>query len=466
MLFPTLDYFVFLAGVAGIHWAFTRSTFRTLWLLGASVVFYSAWNPHDLPLLLLVVAVAWIGGRQVAATSGNPRRAWLWASTLALVTPLVFFKYTSFVTTNLNLLFSDIPALPRQHLPIGISFYTFQAIAYVIDVSRGQQPERRLDRFTCFLLFFPHLVAGPILRAATLLSQLGAARALDREDLAAGFLRLGTGLIKKVLIADVLRVGIVDAVFMDPGKFTGLEVLVALYAYTLQIYCDFSGYTDFAIGSARLLGFRIPENFDRPYQALSVAEYWRRWHMTLSRWVQDYVYYPLGGSRIGGWRVYRNIMLTLLILAIWHGANWTFVVYGLIHGAAVSVNRAMVQRRKRLGEELDPGPGGILWRWIVTFHFVVLARILFRADDLAQAKALAAQLLDPVWALPRYSFHAWAVLILGYLLHLSPRSWRDRLYVEAGRLPGPVWGLVLVVVAWLCVELGVGDTLAFIYYEF
>lgn len=218
-------------------------------------------------------------------------------ASVAILGPLVFYKYVAFIGETLHAAVPAIPAPPRQHLPIGISFYSFQALAYVLDCRRGQAPEASAVRFSTFLLFFPHLVAGPILRAKDLLAQLAAERSLSREDVGWAVSRLCSGLVKKLLVADVLRVGIVDSVFIDPAQFTASEVLCALYAYTLQIYCDFSGYTDFALGSARLFGFRIPENFDRPYQALSVAGYWRRWHITLSDWVRDYVYYPMGGSR-------------------------------------------------------------------------------------------------------------------------------------------------------------------------
>ena len=369
------------------------------------------------------------------------------------------------VLDNLRLIWPDAPAPVRGHLPIGISFYSFQALAYVIDVHRGQKPERDPVRFTTFLLFFPHLVAGPILRASTLLAQLAEDRRLTREDVGLAAVRLTTGLVKKVLVADVLRLGMVDSVFTDPGRFTGPEVLVALYAYSLQIYCDFSGYTDFAIGSARLFGFHIPENFDRPYQALSVANYWRRWHITLSDWVRDYVYYPMGGSRGGGLRPYRNTFVTLLILGFWHGANWTFLVYGLLHGAAVSLNRWW----KKSGPGASQGELGVpgkAWRWLITFHFVVLARILFRADDLSQAWDVTRALLHFSPSLPRFAPHAWVVLVLGYVAHLTPRSWAAALRRHVIALPAPVWGVLTALVAWACALWGPGDTLAFIYYDF
>lgn len=455
MLFQTFDYFLFLPLVAAVHWRLGRG--RTAWLLAASLAFYIAWNPKDFVILAAVTALAYGGGLLL-----HRRPGWLPAVVLALLAPLFWFKYAGFVTENLAILLPGMPVVQGGHLPIGISFYTFQAIGYVVDTRRGQAPERSPVVFSSFLLFFPHLVAGPILRAHNLIGQLRAERSLSAEDVGEGITRLARGLIKKLLIADVLSVGIVETVILEPERFTGPEVLVALYAYTLQIYCDFSGYTDLAIGSARLLGFRIPENFRRPYQALSVGDYWRRWHITLSDWVRDYVYYPMGGSRVGGWKTYRNTFLTLLILAVWHKAAWTFVLYGLLHGAAVSLNR-LFRRQK------DAGPLGFFgvgWRWLATFHFVVLARILFIADDLDHAGRIAAALGRVEWVMPRYSPHALAVLAVAYLIHLTPAGWTEGLRARVAALPAPALGVALALVAWACAAWGVGDTLTFVYYEF
>jgi D-alanyl-lipoteichoic acid acyltransferase DltB (MBOAT superfamily) len=465
MLFPTFDYFLFLPLVALVHWVLRANGLRTAWLLVVSLVFYASWNPIDTLLLLGIVGLAYVSGRVISGLSEARRRPALLAAALVMLSPLLFYKYAGFFLENLRMVWPDAPPPPTTHFPIGISFYSFQALAYVIDVRRGQAPEKDPIRFCTFLLFFPHLVAGPILRASALLTQLAAPRTLLPSDVGEGLARIGVGLVKKVLVADVLRLGMVDSVFTDPGSFTGLEVMVALYAFTLQIYCDFSGYTDFAVGSARLFGFKMPENFDRPYQALSVASYWRRWHMTLSDWVRDYVYYPLGGSRGGGFAPYRNTFITLLILGFWHGANWTFVVYGLLHGAAVGLNRWW--RTDGPGKTLPaPGPFGIAWRWMLTFHFVVLARILFRADDLTQSWALVKALGNTVLAMPRFSYHAWAVLLLGYAVHFTPTSWARLARERFATLPAPAWGLALAAAGWACVRWRVGDNLAFIYYDF
>lgn len=465
MLFPTFDYFLFLPLVSCLHWALRGRGLRTGWLFAASLVFYASWNPVDTVLLGVIITLAYGLGRAIEGLPEARRGGAVGAGALLLLSPLLYYKYFGFLLENIRVVWPDAPPPPDTHLPIGISFYSFQALAYVIDVRRGQVAEKNPVRFATFLLFFPHLVAGPILRASTLLSQLDSDRTLTRTDVGEGLARLVTGLVKKVLVADVLQLGIVDSVFTDPQSFTGLEILVALYAYTLQIYCDFSGYTDFAVGSARLFGIRVPENFDRPYQALSVANYWRRWHMTLSDWVRDYVYYPMGGSRGGGWRPYRNTYTTLLILGFWHGANWTFLVYGLLHGTAVSINRWW--KKSGPGATLpEPGPLGTLWRWALTFHFVVLARILFRADDLSQAWELTRALGDVSLSLPRFAPHAWIVLVAGYVVHLTPRGWVPALRQRFAALPAPVWGVMIAAAGYACARWGPGDTLAFIYYDF
>ena len=465
MLFPTFDYFLFLPLVALIHWALRQNGLRTGWLLVTSLVFYASWNPVDTLLLVAVVAMAYGLGRYVGGLSEERRGRAVGLASLLLLAPLFYYKYAAFLLDNIRLVWPDAPAPPATHLPIGVSFYSFQALAYVIDVRRGQAAEKDPVRFATFLLFFPHLVAGPILRAQALLSQLASPRTLSRDDVGEALARLGTGLVKKVLVADVLRLGMVDSVFTDPSSFTGLEVLVALYAYSLQIYCDFSGYTDFAVGSARLFGIRVPENFDRPYQALSVANYWRRWHITLSDWVRDYVYYPMGGSRGGGWRPYRNTFVTLLILGFWHGANWTFLVYGLLHGCAVSLNRWWKKDGPGAAQG-EPRGFGVAWRWLLTFHFVVIARILFRAENLTQAWELTKSLGNLALVMPRFAPHAWAVLLVGYALHFTPTSWVGPARARFAGLPAPVWGLALAAAGFACVRWGPGDTLAFIYYDF
>ncbi|MFT4978369.1 MAG: alginate O-acetyltransferase complex protein AlgI, partial [Myxococcota bacterium] len=319
-----------------------------------------------------------------------------------------------------------------------------------------------------FLAFFPQLVAGPIVRYRELMPQLTAARPLLRSgDVGEGLFRITKGMVKKLLIADLLKASMVDPVFAAPETYSSIEVLVALYAYTLQIYYDFSAYTDIAIGSALLFGIRLPENFRRPYRALSVAEFWRRWHLTLSNWVRDYIYYPLGGSRTDAeWKVYRNILLTMVTIGLWHGASWSFVIYGILHGTAVSINR---WQRLRTGRNtFDPvdSTWGWIWRFALTFHFIVLCRILFRAEDLAAAGSIVERLLDWSWLLPRFPLTVWLVFVLGYAIHFSPVSWLDGLQRHFQALSPTQQATIAVLAAAACWTMGTGDQLAFIYYQF
>ncbi len=300
---------------------------------------------------------------------------------------LCVFKYLGFFVSEVDGALNSVglgSPLPLVQivLPIGISFFTFQAISYVVDVYRGETRAASLGDVAILQAFFPHLVAGPIVRANELLPQLRTPRD-PREVLAGpGLFLIAGGLVKKTVVADELARNIVDPVFNDPRRTSGLEVLFAIYGFAAQIYCDFSGYTDMAIGTALLLGFQLPQNFNGPYLALSLQDFWRRWHMTLSRWLRDYLYIPLGGNRDGERRTYRNLMLTMLLGGLWHGAAWTFVIWGGIHGGALSagtLGRAGAGASFRLP----------IWlAWLITFHVVCLAWVFFRSPDLSTAFAM------------------------------------------------------------------------------
>ena len=477
VLFHSLDYIVFLPLTALIFWGVARE--HRLVVLGlASLLFYGSWNPAYLPVMILVITVGWLGGQWIASWrnfTGTSIRQIVVMGLLLL--PLLFFKYWDWIAENIEAAIglTGIGAeFPRVGLvlPVGISFFSFQALAYVIDVARKARKgedaaEHDLWRFTTFQTFFPQLVAGPIVRRKQLLPQLTQLPPLGRDQVGAGIYRIARGFAKKVLVADVMRVSMVDPVFADPSRFTGLELLVALYAYTLQIYYDFSGYTDIAIGSARLFGIELPENFDRPYKATTVAGFWRRWHITLSNWVRDYIYFPLGGARVDKpWKVYRNLMATMLIIGIWHGASWNFVVYGLLHGTATSINRYL---RKKNGTRLDdplPGWWAWFWRWALTFHFVVLARILFRAEDLPKSWKLLVGLFDPTFVMPRFAPLAWLVLFAGYAVHFTPTRWSDDSEAWFERQKPVVWAAICAIVGAAVFQMGTGEHLAFVYYQF
>ncbi|MBK6577135.1 MAG: MBOAT family protein [Sandaracinaceae bacterium] len=359
MLFNSLDYFVFLALAVAGFWALARHRVaRLAFIVVASCLFYMAANPKYILLVLLSTVVDYVIGLQLGATEDERKRRVLLVCSLAFnLGILAVFKYFDFWSSATASMASVLfgvefsPFLLRWALPVGISFYTFQTMSYSIDVYRRTlEPKRSLLEFTAFVMFFPQLVAGPIVRASEFLPQLDGEPTLRREQVSRGLFLIGTGLVKKVAVADYLSANLVDRVFAQPELYTGTEVVIALYAFTMQIYCDFSGYTDMARGSALLMGFEIPENFDRPYQATNPAEFWRRWHMTLSRWLRDYLYFPLGGSRGGPVRAYFNLWLTMMLIGMWHGAAWTFVLYGFLQATVMVIHRFVVRHTGGAGK--------------------------------------------------------------------------------------------------------------------
>ena len=552
MLFPTLDYLLFLLPVLVVFWAIAhRPTARVVWLLLASYFFYMA-GPKTSPLptpwyfvsLLLISTVLdytcghWIARFAPAADSDNPdiartarrqRNLLLTISVSGNLGLLAYFKYTDFFVAT----FGDVaralgigwvePSL-NVVLPLGISFYTFQSLSYTIDIWRGRlTPEPSFRKFALFVTFFPQLVAGPIVRASELLPQLHRRPKLDAVRMEEGLFRINKGLFKKVVLGDWIAASFTDAIFTNPEAYTGPEIMLALYAFTLQLYADFSGYSDIAIGSARLLGFDIPENFDRPYQARNLGEFWRRWHMTLSTWLRDYLFFPLGGSRGSTGRTYFNLWLTMFLVGMWHykiGTSWNFVIYANIHGLGMLFNRWNRTRdRERSAASKAAGWGiamvllgvvsALACRWILdldpelaigvgvfaavmflvvtllpmtggklntavhiglTFHFSVLSRIFFRSPDFPTAKSLIAQLLsfDGSWIRPGLlPTELWIVLILGTAYHWTPKRWVDVIAWDYfRRIPGPVLGALMAALALGLMHILAGAPKAFVYFQF
>ncbi len=481
MLFNSVLYLYFLTvAVFGswllVRWQYARFTF----LAAFSCLFYAAAcvtmgiSPKFLLLILSSTCWDYCVARLLERTPDAAkirRRVLLLASVGMNLTLLCYFKYLNFFLQNFAAAAQGVGldvVIPvfKIILPVGISFYTFQTMSYCIDVYRREIPaERNFLRFLVFSTFFPQLVAGPIVRAHKLLPQLRAGPQLSADQVSDAVFRITRGLAKKVVVADYLAVNLVDRVFSHPHVYTSAETWVALYAYTMQIYCDFSGYTDVAIGSAQLLGYQLPENFHRPYQARSVAEFWRRWHMTLSTWLRHYVFFPLGGSRGPVWKAHRNTIITLVLIGLWHGANWTFVLYGLIHGIAIAVNRTLHRRQK---PEFHASLRGwsVVWRIALTFHFVVLARVLFRAPSLHGAGEVWNALWTQGWGLANISRGTWLILLASYTWHWLPVAWPERLRLRFGALPGYVQGLALACVAVGLAAVAETAVVPFIYFQF
>jgi alginate O-acetyltransferase complex protein AlgI len=473
MNFHSLDYLLFLALVLSGYWLLARHhLLRLLLVVVASCIFYMAWQPHYVVLLLAATVVDYSAGRAMAiAKSRRAKRAWLLLSLAANLGLLGVFKYYNFFAGATADLLGAIglhvqPAHLDVLLPVGISFYTFECLSYTIDIYRGRlEPTRSFPKFAFFVTFFPHLVAGPIVRPGDLLPQLDKRPRVTTALVGEGLFLIATGLIKKVAIADYLAVNLVDRVFDDPSAYHAPEVLLALYAYTMQIYCDFSGYTDVARGSAKLFGLQLPENFDRPYQAASPAEFWRRWHMTLSTWLRDYLYYPLGGSRVSPGRAYFNLGLTMFLIGLWHGAAWTFVVYGLLQAAAMVIHRYFYRRAGRSAETVDP-----VWlhalKVIGTLHFVVLSRVFFRAADMQNASDVGSQLLEGTLSIGHVPATVLVVLALGYAAHYTPRELYRSLQLRFAQLPAPVQGAVLAAIGGGLMLVASEDVVPYIYFQF
>jgi len=454
---------IFFTVVLALSWAFMPRPGLWKWfIVGASYVFYAAANWRFCLLLggmtLGNQAAALLLGR----TEGERSRKWLVGAAVALdLAVLAVFKYYGFFVINAGRVLGDVGlSLPLPlltiALPVGVSFFTFQAISYVVDVKRRLvEPARTLD-FAVYLSFFSHLVAGPIVRAREFLPQLATPRDPRRVAVGAGVALIALGLVKKVVIADYLARTVVDPVFAVPQSYSGPDAWLAAYAYTAQIYCDFSGYTDMAIGLALLMGFVFPQNFRSPYRAIGFQDFWRRWHMTLSRFLRDFLYIPLGGNRHGKWRTYLNLMLTMLLGGLWHGAAWTFVIWGAFHGVGLAVERAFAGRL--------PGPRWL--KWLITFHLVVLGWIIFRSQSIGLAVDFLEQLVQPGAATLLSAPVAVAiVLVIG--LQLVPPRPLERLEIAIARLRPVVLSVGLaVVMAFVGATVSGQGVAPFIYFRF
>jgi len=397
MPFNSMPFFVGLSVVAAVLFALPHR-WRWAWLLAASYGYYMTWQPVAAIALVAVTALVYEMARAIAgATSPRMRRGVLAMAVVSAAAPLMVLKYAGFLNEGLSQVASLVGltyhvAPVHLLLPVGISFFTFKALAYVIDVYRGAPPERHAGRLALYIAFFPQILAGPIERPTRFLSQLETAGRWDVQRIIAGMKRALWGLFTKVVIADNLAV-LVNRVYDSPADQTGVSLLIATYLFAFQILCDFSGYTDMAIGVAKILGFTTMENFKRPYFATSIADFWRRWHISLSSWFRDYLYIPLGGSRVTPVRWALNILVVFLVSGLWHGANWTFVVWGGLLGAYLVIGRVTAGVRARLGGVLRLAPGSVAVRVasaVATFHLIALAWVFFRASTIGDAVAVVA----------------------------------------------------------------------------
>ncbi|MFO1069965.1 MAG: MBOAT family O-acyltransferase [Geminicoccaceae bacterium] len=399
MLFIEGRFFLFFAIVFAVYWLLPGNRGRKLWLLGVSYLFYSAWDWRFLLLMIGITLVDWWVGARLGDTRDPVARHRL--VLLALVVNLgnlFFFKYFNFFADSL-VQFLDLFGATASWttlnivLPVGISFYTFHMLSYVIDVYRGElAPRKSLLDVALFAAFFPQLVAGPILRASQFLPQFDSMRSFADVRVRACLTLFLIGYIKKACVSDNIS-PFVDPVFLDPAAYTADAIVGAVLLYAVQIYCDFSGYTDMALASAGLLGFYLPPNFDWPYLSRNISEFWRRWHISLSTWLRDYLYIPLGGNRHGPLMRYRNLMITMVLGGLWHGASWNFVIWGTMHGGALALHHAARDfLSPRLGRPDPKGVTGAVWALLgiaLTFWWTCFAWIFFRAVELGQSLPIA-----------------------------------------------------------------------------
>ena len=465
MVFSDPQFFVFFAGYLLLHFIVPNS-FRLWLIIIGSAIFYAFWRIEYLWIPFELTLVAWAGTiwTMHAEAGSRSRRVRLTLTLIALFLPLALVKYAFFVTAGIvePILGWRLPWTPelKWALPLGISFVTFTLTAYVVDVVRGRFGlVRDLRLLLAYVLFFPHLVAGPILRPHELIPQLKQDRDPRGARFTLGFAIFTLGLVKKTVFADPIS-NVVDAVYAANAAPTGWEYLLAIYGFSMQIYCDFSGYTDMAIGVAYILRIRLPTNFLRPYTAVSIVEFWRRWHISLSHWLRDYLYIPLGGNRLGPARQVANIVVTMLLGGLWHGANWTFVIWGALHGIGLAVvHQWRVWTKWRL-----PDWVGIL----ITFHFVTILWVFFRAADLGIAFRVLAGPLSAPWPdapafASRYGFEL-ALLAIFLLTHRWDRHSLLRLKLK--RIPRAALYPGLIALWALAFVINHGSSAKFIYFDF
>lgn len=467
MHFASLQFLVFFTVVFTAYWSMPWHRARMALLLVASCAFYMSWNLPLIVLILFSASVDYIAALWLEKITSPRARKWILVGSIGTnLSLLAFFKYTDFLigtahwSCNLVGIDFDRPFF-KIALPLGISFYTFETISYVVDVYRGRikAVRNRLD-YALYILFFPHLIAGPIVRPGDFLPQIGRVKVFNWNRFHLGLRLFLLGLCKKAIIADHLA-SVVDQVFGYSAQFNSFSVWIGVIAYAMQIYGDFSGYTDMAIGTAHMLGFKLAANFNMPYLAGSITEFWRRWHISLSSWLRDYLYISLGGNRGGTWMTYRNLMLTMLLGGLWHGASWTFVLWGAYHGALLSLHRMF--------GGIVPAFQGFLKPVAVvcTFVSVCVGWVFFRAQSFAAASNLLSRMFWPHEGRD-LSPHAMTIffacalaMILG---HIAGSLKLVRRYQD--HVPEPIWGALLAGFLALAMILLPEDGKAFIYFQF
>lgn len=449
-----------------------KTTARLLFVSLFSYYFYYKSSGMYFFLLGIVTVSDFLLARQMVRVETRWKRKLLVGVSLAVNLGLLcYFKYTNFFYEMLAPLWNGRFEPLDIFLPVGISFFTFQSLSYTIDVYRRDlKPLDNLLDYIFYVSFFPQLVAGPIVRARDFVAQIRQPLFVSNEMFGQGVFFLVSGLFKKAVISDYISVNFVERIFDNPGLYSGVENLMGIYGYALQIYCDFSGYSDMAIGIALLLGFRFPINFNSPYKSDSVTDFWHRWHISLSTWLRDYLYISLGGNRKGKFRTYLNLILTMLLGGLWHGASWNFIVWGGLHGMALAVHKFF---RSLWGRSKQYRSQGIrkFFAVLLTFHFVCFCWIFFRNTTFEASLTMIRQVFTAfhpelfVQLVTGY-WEVFALMLLGYLLHWCPDRWQDGCCRGMIRLPLVVQALIMIGLIFIVIQVKSSDIQPFIYFQF
>ncbi|WP_430815836.1 MBOAT family O-acyltransferase [Carboxylicivirga sp. RSCT41] len=462
-----------------------RRKLRIAFLFLASLFFYYKTGGYFFSLLVFSTIVDYSLGLAIHRSSGKLKRKLLLSiSVIINLSVLAYFKYTYFIADLISLISSDTINtydylasasnyalgtnfdIDKITLPVGISFFTFQTISYSIDVYRKElKPVKNIIDFGFYVSFFPQLIAGPIVRAKQFIPQIYKRLVLSEKWIWWAALLITGGLLKKMLISDFLSVNYVDRIFEHPISYSGFEITTAIYAYTLQIYCDFSGYTDIALGVALLLGFRLPKNFNHPYKATSLIDFWRRWHISLSSWLRDYLYIPLGGNRKGRVRTLINLMITMFLGGLWHGAALKFIIWGTLHGLGLIINHSFNRLIKTSNKAMR------FAGWFITFHFVVATWIIFRINSIQNVQIIFDRiyrafmpydLLEVISTMP----YTLSLLVIGFTIHWIPEKLRSRIKLRFVKAPVVVKIVLLSITFYIIYSLHQSTLLPFIYFRF
>ena len=443
------------------------NTLRKVYIIVFSLFFYYKSSGPFLGLFVLMILSAYLFALAIHKSNGWLKKLLLWLSVSYSLSFLLYFKYANFFIENFNAFLHTNFELQNLFLPIGISFYTFQSVSYIVDVYRKEiPPSRNFTDYAFYMTFFPHLVAGPIVRAKDFLPQIVSPEIITSKLFKESMLRIITGLLKKLFLADYLA-KYVDLVHMSPSGFSGAENLLSMYAYAFQIYFDFSGYSDIAIGIALLLGYRLKENFQNPYTAVNITEFWRKWHISLSNWLRDYVYIPLGGNRKGLINTYLFLLITMLIGGFWHGADWRFVFWGLAHGLALILHKIWKHFFPKEARKWFVRIPLIL----ITFHFVGFCWIFFRATSFSNAFISIQQIF--LNTQPRDFIGFWfsrpeisSVLTIAFAILVIPVKVKEYLFSKIQLLPAITWIIWIIIALQIIVQFKDDVVQPFIYFQF